>query len=62
MSYEIGTHIDLTYLNRKAVATAPKKSVFNQTFEQASNTEVEVGTSYNFQNGKAARRIEVLCI
>lgn len=53
MSYEIGTNIDLTYLNRKVVSTDSTKSF--QTFLQ------EVGTRYKIlPDGKAARLIPVV--
>jgi hypothetical protein len=61
MSYEVGSHIDLSYLNKKAevVPTASKKSVQ----ETASNL-YEVGTQFVFnltgQEAKAARRIQVV--
>jgi hypothetical protein len=52
MAYEIGSHIDLTFLNRKVVAPAVRKSF-------AENLQ-EVGTSFIFKdNLKAFRRIEV---
>lgn len=59
MSYDVGTHIDLSYLNRKTeVAPAvPKKS-----FQEATSNLFEVGTQFVFSNkgAKAARRIQVV--
>lgn len=57
MSYDIGTSIDLRYLNQKEVATAVSKST------QTEIQSYEVGTKYTFQftNGmfKAFRQIPI---
>jgi hypothetical protein len=55
MSYDIGTHIDLSYLNRKVVVPREKKS-----FQETSATLFEVGTQFIFSQNKAARRIPVV--
>jgi hypothetical protein len=54
MSYDIGQHIDLSYLNR-ALQPIQKKSSFQETV----NTLFEVGTQFVFNQGKTARRIPV---
>lgn len=61
--YEVGTHIDLSYLNKKheVVAAVPrKKSAFQKTIEAASNLQ-EVGTQYVFDQttGKFGKRIQI---
>lgn len=62
MSYDVGTHIDLRYLNRKTEAApqVQKKS----DFQEAVSNAYEVGTQFvfNFKAGqaKAARRIPVV--
>lgn len=53
MSYVPGTKIDLTYLN-KEVATNEYNS-----FQEATSTLLEVGTSFVFRQGKAFRKIPV---
>lgn len=53
MSYEIGSHFDLTYLNKEVAKATPNKS-FKENL-------VEVGTSFIFKdNLKAFRRIPVV--
>lgn len=59
MSYDVGTHIDLSHLNRKrgAAESAEKKS----NFQQAVTNAYEVGTQIIFnKDAKAARRIPVV--
>lgn len=54
MAYDIGTHIDLSFLNKKAIST------FQTAFD---NTEVEVGTAYTFKEGlKAFKQIEMVAL
>jgi hypothetical protein len=57
MSYDIGTHIDLSYLNKKMVVTprAEKKTFPPQSVRKL----YEVGTQFIFSQNKAARRIPV---
>jgi len=51
MSYDIGSHVDLHFLNRKVAGT------FQGAIE---STEVNPGTSFTFtKEGRAARRIPV---
>lgn len=60
MSYEVGTHVDLSYLNRKAEVrpVATKKSV-----QETAGGIYEVGTQILFNltpaGFKTARRIQV---
>lgn len=62
MSYEVGTHIDLQHLNRKAEVEpmVHKKS----NVQEAASTLYDVGTQFVFnltgQEAKAARRIQVV--
>jgi hypothetical protein len=61
--YEVGTYVDLSYLNKKheVVAAAPrKKSAYKKALEAASNLQ-EVGTQYVFDQttGKFGKRIQV---
>lgn len=56
MSYEVGQHIDLSYLNKRAPAADSKKKTFSEAVEHL----VEVGTSFDLRTGKAARRIPVV--
>lgn len=63
MSYDVGTYIDLSYLNKKqevVAATPHKKSAFKKTLEAASSFQ-EVGTQYVFDQatGRFGRRIPV---
>lgn len=60
MSVIPGTHFDLTHLNKATADVKKKDTYFSQAFETQSNTEVEVGTSFSFSTGKAARRIQVV--
>jgi hypothetical protein len=71
MSYDVGTHINLAYLNskREVVETMPRKSVLQkaiQNSQEASSTLFDVGTQFAFdiKEGKAkiSRRIQVVCI
>lgn len=59
MSYEVGTHVDLSSLNKKVEVGSAKKR-----FQEAISTAYEVGTQITFtiKNGetKAARRIPVV--
>lgn len=62
MTYDIGTHIDLTHLNKKSEAKAvSRKSVFQNALETQSG--YEVGTEFRFkltpQGLTAARKIPV---
>lgn len=58
MSYEVGTHIDLTQLKRGGISSASKR------FQEAVSNAYEVGTQIKFQikdgQTKAARRIPVV--
>lgn len=59
MSYDVGTHIDLTHVNKtRPVPTRQKKS-----FEQASREVYDVGTQFVFRltpaGFKAAIKIPV---
>ena len=56
MSYEVGTYIDLSHLNKRQVPTVQKKS----NFQEAANTLFEVGTQFIIKQGKLARRIPVV--
>lgn len=60
MTYMPGTHIDLTYLNRKAVVSRPKKST-----SEATKELWDIGTSFVFKTTpsgfKSAIQIPVLC-
>lgn len=59
MSYDVGTHIDLSHLsrNREVPAKASKKS----SFQEAVSNAYEVGTQIIFnKDAKAARRIPVV--
>jgi hypothetical protein len=59
MSYEVGTHIDLSYLNHKTeVAPQVQKK---SDFQEAASTLFEVGTQFVFNQAqqKLARRIPV---
>lgn len=60
--YEVGTFIDLTYLNKKreVPAAAPRKSTVKRALEAASNLQ-EVGTQYVFDpaTGKFGKRIQI---
>jgi hypothetical protein len=55
MSYEVGSHVDLTHINRQVSSTVQKKS----SFQEAATTFFEVGTTFVFNQGKAARRIPI---
>lgn len=54
MSYDVGTHVDLSHLNGGVAAT----------FQNAlDSTQAEVGTSFTFtKEGHMARRIPVLAL
>jgi hypothetical protein len=54
--YDVGTHIDLTSLNRKVVVPRAEK----KSFQQTAATLYEVGTQFIFNQSKAARRIPVV--
>lgn len=62
MSYDVGTHIDLRYLNKKheVLRVVEKKT----NFQEAVSGLYDVGTQFvfNFKQGKAqvARRIPVV--
>lgn len=61
MSYEVGTYVDLSHLNKKseAVQQVPRKS----SAQEISDTLYEVGTQFVFNitqgHAKRARRIQV---
>lgn len=58
MSVDVGTHIDLSHLN-KVPAVAPKKKTFSETIGNL----VEVGTSFTFTPElKVVRHIPVISI
>jgi hypothetical protein len=60
MAHDIGTHIDLSYLNRpaKAVASRPKKS-FNQATRELYDVGTQIVFQFTPQGLKAAIRIPV---
>lgn len=65
MTYDVGTHIDLSYLNKKrgVVTSVPHKSVFEAAFTDNQTDGYEIGTAFRFsktaQGIQAARRIPV---
>jgi hypothetical protein len=57
MTYDVGTHVDLTHLNKKLVIST---RVEKRTFPPQSVRKLyEVGTQFIFSQNKAARRIPV---
>lgn len=59
--YEVGTKVDLTFLNsKKVVASSPKKSAFQENLE-STQTLYQAGTQLIFdrKTGRMGRRIRV---
>lgn len=62
MTYDVGTHIDLSHMNKKAEVAAPKNT-FAKSFENEVRQSYDAGTQLVFKyiNGHfvTARKIHV---
>lgn len=58
MTYNVGDHIDLSYINSPAVLVKPvkKQESINETFKRL----YDVGTKIVFNEGKAAIKVNVV--
>lgn len=59
VSYDIGTHVDLSYLNR-VIPTVEKKSNFQETSEHLYEVGAQIWFDFTQQNVKSWRRIPVV--